>query len=213
MSSAITQIDSYRPLEIIGQGGTSTISHAINMDTHQDVALKVLNPQAALDPSYVRRFLKESKNVQRLQHPNIVKIFDANESDGFHYIAMELVVGGSLADYLKRQDQLISPDHALQILHQAAAGLDHAHQLDILHRDIKLSNLLIAEDGTTLLSDFGSAKSMASDATMVTQAGFSVGTPTFMSPEQARGDGKIDQRSDIYSLSRSKFQVLRENSG
>lgn len=154
MSTEIAQIGSYRLLGIIGQGGTSTIYHAVHVDTRQDVALKVLNPQAALDPAYVRRFLKESKNIQRLQHSNIVKIFDADESNGFHYIAMELITGGSLADYLKKQNQLISPEQALQILYQAAAGFDHAHQLDILHRDIKLSNLLIAEDGTTLIVRF-----------------------------------------------------------
>ena len=204
----IEQIGPYKIHAELGSGGTSIVHQATDTRNGQEIALKILKPYVAHDPSFLRRFVEEGRNAQRLDHPSIVKILDADEADQFHYIAMELISGGTLLEALKKRARLMPLEEALEVLQQIATGLDYAHELEILHRDIKLSNILLTEDGRALISDFGSAKRMTADATLVTQIGFSIGTPTFMSPEQAKGVSRIDQRSDIYSLGVVAYTLL-----
>jgi len=202
------QIGPYKIIDRIGQGGTSVVYRATDTRNDQNVALKVLTPLFATDPKFLRRFINEGKNVKLLDHPNIVRVYDASEADERQFIAMELIEGGSLSSLVKTREHILPIDDTLAIIRQIADALDYAHSMGILHRDIKLSNILITSDGRYVLSDFGSAKQMSMDNTVVTQSGFSVGTPTFMSPEQAKGDPNIDRRTDVYSLGVAAYALL-----
>jgi serine/threonine-protein kinase len=192
----------------IGRGGMSTIYHAVDTRSQQGVALKVLLPHLTHDPITLRRFQQEGENARRMIHPNIVRVFEAGVSDGYYYIAMEYASGGTVATLLKERTHPMNVPEAAAILRRVAAALDYAHKRGILHRDIKPSNVLIGGNGQVLLSDFGVARHMATDQTVITLAGYSVGTPAYMSPEQARGDFDLDARADIYSLGVVAYAML-----
>lgn len=202
------QLGPYQITHEIGRGGMSTIYLTVDTRTQQEVALKVLLPHLVHDPVTLRRFQQEGENAKRLIHPNIVRVFEAGASDGYHYIAMEYAARGTVATLLKERTHPMSAQEAIPLLRRVAAALDYAHHRGILHRDIKPSNVLIGSGGQILLSDFGVARHMATDQTVVTLAGYSVGTPAYMSPEQARGDYDLDQRSDIYSLGVVAYAML-----
>lgn len=208
MEPSARQVGPYQISHEIGRGGMATIYQAIDTRNNQKVALKILLPQYVNDPITLRRFRQEGDNSKRLRHPNIVKVFDAGNSEGVHYIAMELATGGTLAQMLKQKGRPLTLDEAIPVLRRVAASLDYAHSRNILHRDVKPSNVLIGENGQILLSDFGVARQIASDATVVTTIGFSVGTPSYMSPEQAQGDYDLTSRSDIYSLGVVAYAML-----
>lgn len=201
-------IGPYRVQREIGRGGMATVYLCTHLGEQRAVALKVLLPHLASDPMIVRRFKLEGENGARLRHPNIVAVQDAGYADGHHYLAMEYIGGGTLADLLKRRKQPMSVEEALPILRQVADALDFAHGLGILHRDVKPSNFLLDPNNRVLLTDFGVARHLAADHTVVTVAGFAVGTPAYMSPEQARGDMELDRRSDVYSLGVVAYAVL-----
>ncbi|CAN5865310.1 hypothetical protein BH10CHL1_BH10CHL1_38530 [soil metagenome] len=184
----------------IGRGGTAIVYRATDVRSGQEVALKILPPLSATDPMFLKRFIKEGQNAARLRHENIVRTYEAGEIGGFYYIAMEFVMGGTLAEMSEQRGQLFSIDENINILSQIAAALDFAHSQGFLHRDIKPSNILIAEDGRVLLTDFGTAKEIVGEHTMMTATGQRIGTPSFMSPEQISGSMNIDYRSDVYSL-------------
>jgi predicted Ser/Thr protein kinase len=192
----------------IGRGGMATVYLCRQAGEPRPVALKVLHPHMTQDSMLVRRFKLEGENGTRLRHPNIVSVYDAGHAGGYYYLAMEYVGGGTLADLLKGRKRPLSIDEALPILRQVAEGLDYAHGLGILHRDVKPGNFLLGEGGRVLLTDFGVARHLAADHTVVTVAGFAVGTPAYMSPEQARGDLELDRRSDVYSLGVVAYAVL-----
>lgn len=192
----------------IGRGGMSTIYHAVDTRTQQGVALKVLLPHLTHDPITLRRFQQEGENAKRMIHPNIVRVFEAGASDGYYYIAMEYASGGTVATLLKERTHPMNVAEAAAILRRVAAALDYAHKRGILHRDIKPSNVLIGGSGQILLADFGVARHMATDQTVITMTGYSVGTPAYMSPEQARGDFDLDARADIYSLGVVAYAML-----
>lgn len=202
------QVGPYKIIQEIGRGGMATIYLATDTRTNQRIALKILLPQYVNDPITLRRFRQEGENSKRLRHPNIIKVFEAGTADGVHYMAMEYVSGGTLAQLLKQKGRPLVVEEAVPILHRVAAALDYAHSRNILHRDVKPSNVLISESGQILLSDFGVARQIASDATVVTTVGFSVGTPSYMSPEQAQGDYDLTPRSDIYSLGVVAYAML-----
>ena len=199
MESIPTNVGPYEIEEEIGQGGTAKVYKATDTRTGESVALKVLLPQMTTNETFLRRFIKEGRNMTRLQHENIVQTFDAGAADGHHYIAMEYVQGGTLSQFIAKQKQLLTTMQAMEILSQIAGALDFAHSEGYLHRDVKLSNILMADDGRVLLTDFGAAKHMITDHTMLTAPGQSIGTPSFMSPEQVTGE-RIDYRTDVYSL-------------
>ncbi|MCX6046674.1 MAG: serine/threonine-protein kinase, partial [Chloroflexi bacterium] len=192
----------------IGRGGTAIVYRATDSRTGQDVALKILPPLSATDRMFLKRFIKEGQNAARLRHENIVRTYEAGEIDGFYYIAMEFVMGGTLAEMSEQRGQLFSINENINILSQIAAALDFAHSQGFLHRDIKPSNILMAEDGRVLLTDFGTAKEIVGDHTMMTGTGQRIGTPSFMSPEQISGVMNIDYRSDVYSLGVMAYKLF-----
>ncbi|MEZ4713887.1 MAG: protein kinase [Caldilineaceae bacterium] len=205
MTALPSQIGPYHIHRLLGTGGMSTVYVAADPRNATTVALKVLPPHFASDTTYLQRFLREGQHARQLHHPNLVSVFDAGEADGRYYIAMELIQGPTLSQAMRERSDLLPLGQIVHILRQVAAGLDHAHREGFLHRDIKPSNILIegeliSPSVRAVLSDFGVAQLLNTEQTMVTQQGYSIGTPTFMSPEQARGDEQLDHRSDIYSL-------------
>jgi serine/threonine-protein kinase len=191
----------------LGRGGMATVFLAHDLKHDRPVALKVLLPElaATLGPD---RFQREIRFAARLQHPHILTVLDSGEAAGQLWFTMPYVEGESLRARLRREGQLSLKD-ALRIAREAAQALNYAHQRQIVHRDIKPENILLTADGSTLVADFGIARALGSEAgDSLTQTGMSVGTPQYMSPEQASGDRAVDARSDIYSLACVLYEML-----
>ncbi|MFP4056392.1 MAG: protein kinase domain-containing protein [Candidatus Brocadiia bacterium] len=187
-------LGSFRVEEEISRGGMGAIYRATHAETGEQAAVKVLPPALAADRAFLQRFRREVRAVQQIEHPNVVRIHEVGTEGEAHYFAMEYFAR-SLADLLEAGP--LPPQRALRIAGQVAQGLEAAHAAGITHRDIKPANILFAPDGRAVVSDFGIAK--VSEATRMTQTGTIVGTPVYMSPEQAEGP-QVDARSDIYSL-------------
>jgi len=197
----------YRVDRRLGAGGMSTVFLATDTVLERSVAIKLLAEHLAEDEAFVIRFRNEALAAARLQHPNVVQVFDSGEDDGSHrhYIVMEYVEGPSCADLL-REHKLLDVEDSVRIVADACHGLDYAHRAGVVHRDVKPGNLLVAnETGATKLADFGIAK--AAEQTRVTQVGSVLGTAAYLSPEQARGD-EAGPASDIYSLGVCAYQFL-----
>ena len=190
----------------IGRGGMATVYLADELKHGRPVAVKVLHPEVA--PAMGgERFLREIGIAARLSHPHLVPLIDSGEANGLLYYVSAYVPGGSLRDRLLREKQLPLGD-ALRIAREVGAGLDFAHRAGYVHRDVKPENILFA-DGLALLADFGIARACCGDsAEQVTRAGFVVGTPEYMSPEQASAETGLDLRSDIYSLACVTYEML-----
>ncbi len=190
----------------IGSGGMATVYLAEDLKHQRKVALKVLRQEVAAVFG-ADRFLREIAILAKLQHPNILGLFDSGDADGLLYYVMPFVEGESLRDRLNREGQL-PLDHALKIVHQVNEGLGYAHSLGIVHRDIKPENIMLAGQHV-LLADFGIARAVSlAGAERLTKTGVVVGTPAYMSPEQASGSQAIDGRSDIYSLACVLYEML-----
>jgi putative two-component system response regulator len=196
-------IGSYRVVERIGRGGMAAVYRAYHPALDRYVAIKVLPDFFADDPQYRERFQQEARSVARLKHPNILEVFDFGYEDGLAYLVLELVEGGTLAERIGKPMPL---REAVGILEQLAGALDHAHQHGILHRDIKPPNILLRTDGTPVLADFGLAK-MAGSLRRLTSSGTVMGTPEYMSPEQA-ADEDIGPASDLYSFAVVAYEML-----
>lgn len=197
----------YRIDRRLGAGGMSTVFLATDSVLERPVAVKLLAEHLAEDEDFVARFRREALAAARLQHPNVVQVFDSGEDPGSHrhYIVMEYVDGPSCADMLRDQ-KLLEVDEAVRIVRDACHGLDYAHRAGVVHRDVKPGNLLVAHDSlTTKLADFGIAK--AAEQTRITQVGSVLGTAAYLSPEQARGE-EAGPASDIYSLGVCAYQFL-----
>ena len=191
----------------LGRGGMATVFLAQDVKHDRPVALKVLHPELAmsLGPD---RFLREIKLAARLQHPHILTVLDSGEAGGRLWFTMPFVEGESLRDRLRRERQLPVED-ALRIAREAAQALQYAHDHGVVHRDIKPENLLLTQDGNTLVADFGIARAVGTAGDeRLTETGLSVGTPAYMSPEQAAGDRGLDARTDIYSLASVLYEML-----
>src|SRR5437870_1098428 len=169
------------------------------------VALKVLHPElaASLGPD---RFLREIRVAARLNHPHILPLFDSGEVEGLLYYVMPYVEGESLRERLDRQQQL-PVDEAIHHARAVASALDYAHRQNVVHRDIKPENVMLNE-GEPMVMDFGIAKAVSAAADTLTQTGTAVGTPAYMSPEQAAGEAELDGRSDVYSLGCMLYEML-----
>jgi len=189
------KIPGYRILEVIGSGGMATVYLAEQELLKRKVALKVMSPRLMSDPVFCERFLSEAQIVARLSHPHIVTIHEVAVSEDTHYMAMEYVKGETLHERITKG---VSLHDSLMILKQVAEALGYAHQEGFLHRDVKPANILFRDDQTAVLSDFGIAKDLEGGSHL-TQVGFALGTPDYMSPEQAMGRA-LDGRSDLYSL-------------
>ena len=190
----------------VGRGGMATVFLAQDMRHHRPVALKVLHPHLAeaLGPE---RFLREIQIAARLQHPHIVPLYDSGQAGDLLYYVMPYVEGESLRQLLDREGKLPVED-ALTIARGVAAGLDYAHRQQVVHRDIKPENVML-HDGQAMVTDFGIAKAVTAAASdSLTQTGTTVGTPAYMSPEQAGGEAELDGRSDIYSLGAMVYEML-----
>jgi serine/threonine protein kinase len=197
----------YRLDRRLGAGGMSTVFLATDMVLERPVAVKLLAEHLADDEVFVMRFRHEALAAARLQHPNIVQVFDSGQDEPSHrhYIVMEYVDGPSCADLLREHGQL-SVDDTIRIVVEACHGLDYAHRAGVVHRDVKPGNLLISnETGAVKLADFGIAK--AAEQTRVTQVGSVLGTAAYLSPEQAQGK-EAGAKSDIYSLGVCAYQLL-----
>jgi serine/threonine-protein kinase len=206
--SAPTQIASrYELGGRLGAGGMSTVFLATDSVLERPVAIKLLAEHLADDEDFVARFRREALSAARLQHPNIVQVFDSGQDSesGRHYIVMEYVEGPSAADLL-REYRSLDVEQTVAIVRDGCHGLDYAHRAGVVHRDVKPGNLLVAEEtGITKLADFGIAK--AAEQTRITQVGSVLGTAAYLSPEQARGD-EAGPASDIYSLGVCAYQFL-----
>jgi eukaryotic-like serine/threonine-protein kinase len=197
----------YRIERRLGAGGMSTVFMATDTVLERAVAVKLLAEHLADDEAFVARFRREALAAARLQHPNIVQVFDSGQDPESrrHYIVMEYVDGPSCADLLRERKRL-DVEETVQVVRDACHGLDYAHRAGVVHRDVKPGNLLIGEEmRTTKLADFGIAK--AAEQTRITQVGSVLGTAAYLSPEQARGD-EAGPASDIYSLGVCAYQFL-----
>jgi len=198
--------DRYRLDRELGQGGMATVYLAHDLKHDRDVAIKVLHPDlgAALGGE---RFLSEIRTTARLQHPHILPLLDSGDADGLLYYVMPLVTGETLRARLERERQLPIAD-AVRIAREVASALDYAHRQNVIHRDIKPENILL-HDGSALVADFGIALAVQSaGGQRMTQTGLSLGTPQYMSPEQAMGEKTIDARSDVYALGAMTYEML-----
>lgn len=194
----------YRIDNLVGEGGMALVYRGEDMLLHRQVAIKVLRPQYAHDPSFVERFQKEAESAARLSHPNVVNVYDVGEENGLHYMVMEFLEGDSLKDVIRAEAPL-SPSMAASIAYQIAEALRHAHQHNLVHRDIKPHNILITNDGRVKVTDFGIAR--AASGSSMTQTGVVLGSVHYFSPEQARGS-YIGPQSDIYALGVVLYEML-----
>lgn len=206
MSDAAEPVPGYRILDNLGEGGFARVFLAEQTALERNVALKVMSPQLANDVDYCERFLREGKTLARLSdHVDIVTIFDIGQAGQFYYMAMEYLGGPNLQQRIT--DSGYSGD-VNAVLRSVASALQHAHNSGVIHRDIKPANVLFRNDGGAVLSDFGIAKSTSSNENTLTVAGDQIGTPSYMSPEQCRGEADLDCRADIYSLGAMMYEML-----
>jgi len=190
----------------LGAGGMATVYLAHDLKHDRHVALKVLRPELAAVIG-ADRFLKEIKVTANLQHPHILGLIDSGEVDGLLYYVMPSVEGESLRDRLNHEQQLPVAE-AVRIATEVASALDYAHRHQVIHRDIKPENILL-HDGRALVVDFGIALAVSSaSGTRMTETGMSLGTPHYMSPEQAMGEREITARSDVYALGAILYEML-----
>jgi serine/threonine protein kinase len=202
-----SMVGKYKINSVLGYGGMGSVYGARDPLIERDVAIKILPPEMVASPAALERFLGEARAAGKLNHPNVVAIYEVVQVDGGGYaIVMERVRGGSVQDYLTRQGP---PGWrvASRLMGEACKALQAAHDIGLIHRDIKPANLLLTSNGHIKVADFGLAKVDGAEAQMQTTPGAILGTPAYMSPEQCRGD-KIDRRSDIYSLGCTYFAML-----
>src|SRR6188472_3029647 len=193
----------YRIIRKLGAGGMANVYLAEDQELGRRVAIKILDDRHAADDSFIERFRREAKNAAGLSHPNIVSIYDRGEAEGTYYIAMEYLDGRSLKELIVGRGPApikTAIDYTRQIL--AAVGF--AHKNGIVHRDIKPHNVLVGPEGRLKVTDFGIARSGASQ---MTEVGSIIGTAQYLSPEQARGS-PVDQRSDVYSVGIVLYEML-----
>jgi serine/threonine protein kinase len=198
--------DQYQVDREVGRGGDARVFLAVDR-AGRKVALKILHPEF-LESVAAERFLREIRLVSRLNHPRIARLLDSGERDWFVYLAMAFIEGPSLREVLGRGRRLSLAD-TLRIASDLLDALDHAHQFGIVHRDVKPENVIVSPGRGAVLLDFGIARAFATSVSReITRAGLTVGSSSYMSPEQINGDEKIDGRSDLYSLGCVLFECL-----
>jgi serine/threonine-protein kinase len=190
----------------LGQGGMGVVYLAHQLSLDRPCALKVLSKDLAAKPGFVERFTREARSMAKIDHPNVVRCFAVGEEKGLHYVAMELIDGKSMQDWLEQLGKLSVPD-AIHVTLLCADAIKHAHGLNMIHRDIKPDNILVTSKGGVKVSDLGLAKALDEDMSM-TQSGTGLGTPHYMPPEQARNAKHVDHRSDIYALGGTLYHFV-----
>ncbi|HMK08324.1 MAG TPA: protein kinase, partial [Anaerolineales bacterium] len=195
----------YRIIEQLGQGGMATVYKAYHAALDRYVAIKVLHPAFLQDPNFLKRFQREAKAVARLEHPNIVPVYDFAEHNGQPYLVMKYIEGDTLKARLRSASLPIA--EGLRIVEATGAALSYAHRRGVLHRDIKPSNILLSPDGSITLADFGLAR-MGEAGESTLSADVMLGTPQYISPEQARGEKSLDAGTDIYSFGVVLYEMV-----
>src|SRR5580704_4217725 len=195
--------DRYEILKLLGEGGMGAVYKARDQEVDRLVALKVIRPELAGHSSVLQRFKQELILARTVTHRNVIRIYDLGVAEGCRFITMEFIEGRDLSSVL--EERKLAPDEVVKILRQVCAALEAAHLEGVVHRDLKPQNVMLEASGRVVVMDFGLARSM--EATGLTQAGAIMGTPAYMSPEQARGI-PADERSDIFSLGIIAYQML-----
>jgi hypothetical protein len=198
-------IGRYEIREELGRGGMAAVYLAYDPQLGREVALKLMDQQLSGDPTFAARFEREAKTVAALEHGAIVSLYDYGEADGWLYLVMRYMKGGSLKEQIARGP--LSLERAYNVVHRIGSALDKAHRMDIVHRDLKPGNILLDEEGETYLSDFGIVKVAKGEAEYLTETGQTLGTFAYMSPEQVLGK-ELDGRSDIYALGVVLYEML-----
>jgi len=219
------KLGGYRIVKVLGEGGMGAVYLAKQISLDRSVALKTIQPQSATSPRVIARFIREAYAAAQLTHHNVVQIYDLGEDAGVNFFSMELVGGGSLEDLMKQKGAIPSKTASMLIL-QAARGLKFAHDHGMIHRDVKPANLMLTNDGMLKVADLGLVKTptmedsvneispedqnlmLSSARTSVTLQGSTMGTPAYMSPEQADDASSVDHRADIYSLGCTYYALL-----
>ncbi len=199
-----TRLGQYEIVERLGGGGMAVVYRAIQQPLGREVALKALSSELFQDEGFVKRFESEAKTLAKLDHPNILPIYDFEVLEGTAFLTMPLIRGGTLRDILNRGP--MDPLAAWRYLREIGDGLQHAHDAGIVHRDLKPTNVLIHQDGRAMLADFGLARG-AGQPTHLTTIGLAIGTPGYMAPEQVMGHD-VDRRADIYAMGVLTFEML-----
>ena len=201
-----TRLGHYRIIALLGRGGMADVYRAEDERLGREVALKALPPEFARDPERIERFEREVRAAARLNHPNIVTVHEFGQGEGLHFYTMTLMPGGDLKARIRANPNGMPPAEARAVAAAVARALDYAHRRGYAHRDVKPENILFGEEGTPQLTDFGIARAMES-GTRMTATGMSIGSPHYMSPEQAQGL-EVDGRSDLYSLGVVLYEML-----
>jgi serine/threonine-protein kinase len=201
-----TRLGDFELRKELGQGGMGKVYLAQQLSLDRPCALKMMSNELARKPGFVERFVREARSMAKIDHPNVVKCYAVGEAQGRHYVAMELIDGRSMQDWLDDLGKLTVPDAVLVAL-ICADALAHAHGLNMIHRDIKPDNILVTRQGHVKVADLGLAKAMDDDMSM-TASGTGLGTPHYMPPEQARNAKHVDGRSDIYALGCTLYHFL-----
>jgi len=204
LTKGTTFASRYDVIEELGKGGMGRVYKALDKEINEEVAIKLLKPEIASDESTVERFRNELKFARKISHKNVCKMYHIAKEEGTPYITMEYVPGEDLKNLVKRKGKLVE-EEAISIAKQVCEGLVEAHRLGVVHRDLKPQNIMIDKEGDAKIMDFGIARSV--EAPGVTQTGVMIGTPDYISPEQAEGE-EADNRADIYSLGVILYEMV-----
>ncbi|MBI3270100.1 MAG: serine/threonine protein kinase [Planctomycetes bacterium] len=201
------EVQGFQVLEEVGAGGMGVVYRAIQQPINRTVAIKVLHGGLRHDPQVVRRFFREARYTARVEHPNVVAVHHAGFSGGFHFLVLQWIAGRNLREVSAAEGPM-RPLRALNLCIDAAKGLEAIHRANLVHRDVKPSNLLLRADGTACVTDFGLVRSSVSGGSMLTKTGDLVGTINYMPPEQLNDARQAGPASDVYSLGATLFHLL-----
>lgn len=201
------QLGDFKLLKKLGQGGMGEVYLANQVSLDRQVALKILSKEMAKKPGFVERFVREARAMAKIDHPNAVKVYAADSDKGLNYVGIEYIDGQSMQDWIDKLETLSVGD-AINVTLSCADALNHAHELNLIHRDIKPDNILVTRKGVVKVADFGLAKALDDEDMSMTQSGTGLGTPLYMPPEQARDAKNVDHRTDIYALGCTLYYFL-----